>query len=155
MFLWCSRISWHDGGRSHGFGFNRHWVRSVNIVLRWFIKVTSHHDRHDGKMANIICLSKQNAQLEKDTTLMGADIGAALITKNACSFSATQVGKTMHLIFMHRFERQQVCMAISIVLTHRACSNCTVAVGTVLRKFFHQGLVEKKAWNALVSKVHA
>ena len=48
-----------------------------------------------------------------------------------------------------------MCMAIPIELTNRSGSNGTMAISTVMGKFFHQGLIEEKAWDALVPKVHS
>ena len=106
-------------------------------------------------MTDIIRLAKHNAQLQENTTLMGTDVIASLITQDAGAFPTAQIRKTIYLIFVQRFKGQQMCMSVPIMLTNRSCCNGTMAVSTVMEKFFHQGLIERKAWDALVPKVHS
>ena len=57
-------------------------ARRPRVRLLGF-QISSHHDRHHRKMTDIIRLSEHDAQLQENTTLMGADIIASLITQDA------------------------------------------------------------------------
>ena len=45
-------------------------------------------------------------------------------------------------------------MTVTVMSAKRSSGNGTMAVGTMVGQFLHQGLVEEKAGNAFVSEMH-